>query len=105
MTSKDRLPEVMQAWRVHQWGVDPLEALVREEVPLPAFEAGEVLVRVEVIPLNLNDLERVNGRNMMVRPELPVTPGMEVLGKCAPRAPRVSLGPAHPSKRPRTDWL
>ena len=81
MTNEDRLPEVMQAWRVHQWGVDPLEALVREEVPLPAFEAGEVLVRVEVIPLNLNDLERVNGRNMMVRPELPVTPGMEVLGR------------------------
>ena len=25
-------------------------------------------------------MERVNGKNMMVRPELPVTPGMETMG-------------------------
>ena len=37
-------------------------------------------VRVQAIPLNLNDLERITGGNMMVRPELPYSPGMEVMG-------------------------
>jgi NADPH:quinone reductase-like Zn-dependent oxidoreductase len=32
---------------------------------------------VQAIPLDLNDLERINGGNMMVRPELPYSPGME----------------------------
>jgi NADPH2:quinone reductase len=35
---------------------------------------------VQAIPLNLNDLERITGGNMMVRPELPYSPGMEVMG-------------------------
>lgn len=74
------LPEKMRAWRVHAWGPDPATALQLDEIPLPVPEAGELLVRVEGIPLNLNDLERINGENMMVRPELPVTPGMEVMG-------------------------
>jgi NADPH2:quinone reductase len=39
-----------------------------------------VRVRVQAIPLNLNDLERITGGNMMVRPELPYSPGMEVMG-------------------------
>ena len=34
----------------------------------------------QAIPLNLNDLERITGGNMMVRPELPYSPGMEVMG-------------------------
>jgi NADPH2:quinone reductase len=38
------------------------------------------LVRVQAIPLNLNDLERITGGNMMVRHELPYGPGMEVMG-------------------------
>ena len=42
--------------------------------------AGELLVRVQAIPFNLNDLERITGGNMMVRPEFPYAPGMEVLG-------------------------
>ena len=37
-------------------------------------------MRVHAIPLNLNDLERITGGNMMVRPELPYSPGMEVMG-------------------------
>ena len=51
-----------------------------DTIPVPVPEAGELLVRVQAIPLNLNDMERINGENMMVRPELPVTPGMEVMG-------------------------
>jgi NADPH2:quinone reductase len=70
----------MRAWRVHQYG-DPLDVLQLDEVPVPVPEAGELLVKVEGIPLNLNDLERINGGNMMVRPELPYAPGMEVMGR------------------------
>jgi NADPH2:quinone reductase len=38
------------------------------------------LVRVAAIPLNLNDLERITGGNMMAPPEFPYSPGMEVMG-------------------------
>jgi NADPH2:quinone reductase len=51
-----------------------------DRVPIPAPEAGELRVKVQAIPLNLNDLERITGGNMMVRPELPYSPGMEVMG-------------------------
>lgn len=80
MSASDALPETMRAWRVHAWGEDPSDALQLDTVPLPEPGPGEVLVHVEGIALNLNDLERINGENMMVRPELPCTPGMEVLG-------------------------
>ena len=71
----------MRAWRVHRWGPSPIETLNLEDIPLPNPEAGELLIRVQAIPLNLNDMERINGENMMVRPELPLTPGMEVMGE------------------------
>ncbi len=80
MTDQDTLPEAMRAWRVHEWGPEPNEALQLDTIPLPSPEVGELLVRVQAIALNLNDIERINGKNMMVRPELPVTPGMEVMG-------------------------
>jgi len=51
-----------------------------DEVGVPEPGAGELRVRVQAIPLNLNDLERITGGNMMVRPELPYSPGMEVMG-------------------------
>jgi len=69
----------MRAWQVHEYG-DPLEVLQVDEVPIPDPGADEVLVRVEAIPLNLNDLERITGGNMMVRPDFPYSPGMEVMG-------------------------
>jgi NADPH2:quinone reductase len=69
----------MRAWRVHQYGA-PLDVLQLDEVPVPEPGPGELLVEVEGIPLNLNDLERINGGNMMVRPELPYSPGMEAMG-------------------------
>jgi NADPH2:quinone reductase len=70
----------MRAWRTHQYG-QPREALRLDTVPVPAPGPGELLVRVQAIPLNLNDLERINGGNMMVRHELPYAPGMEVFGE------------------------
>jgi NADPH2:quinone reductase len=69
----------MRAFRVHQWG-DPPDALSLDTVPVPDPGPGELRVRVQAIPLNLNDVDRVTGANMMVRPELPCTPGMEVMG-------------------------
>ena len=83
MSESTALPESMRAWRVHAWGTEPTETLKLDTIPLPTPEAGELLVRVEALPLNLNDMERINGKNMMVRPELPVTPGMEVMGTVA----------------------
>ncbi len=71
--------QTMKAWRLHEYG-QPLDVLQLDEVPVPEPEAGEALVRVQAIPLNLNDLERITGANMMVRPELPYAPGMEVMG-------------------------
>ena len=69
----------MRAWRTHRYG-QPLEVLQLDRVPIPAPGPGELRVRVQAIPLNLNDLERITGGNMMVRPELPYSPGMEVMG-------------------------
>jgi NADPH2:quinone reductase len=70
---------MMRAWRTHEYG-RPTEALQLDDVPIPEPEAGEVRVEVHAIPFNLNDLERITGGNMMVRPDLPYSPGMEVLG-------------------------
>jgi NADPH2:quinone reductase len=70
---------VMRAWRTHEYG-RPTDVLRLDTVPIPDPEAGELRVRVQAIPLNLNDLERITGGNMMVRPELPYSPGMEVMG-------------------------
>jgi NADPH2:quinone reductase len=71
--------ETMRAWRVHEWG-QPLDVLQLDTIPIPEPGANEVRVKVQGIPLNLNDLERITGGNMMVIPPLPCTPGMEVFG-------------------------
>lgn len=79
MTASQTRQGNMRAWRTHRYG-PPREVLKLDTVPIPAAGAGELLVRVQAIPLNLNDLERITGGNMMVRPELPYSPGMEVMG-------------------------
>ncbi len=70
---------VMRAWRTHMYG-QPLDVLKLDEVAIPDPDPGEMRVKVQAIPLNLNDLERITGGNMMVRPDLPYSPGMEVMG-------------------------
>ncbi|MGH0029933.1 MAG: quinone oxidoreductase family protein [Myxococcota bacterium] len=80
--------ETMRAWRVHAYGA-PREVLRLERAPVPEPGAGELLVCVQAIPLNLNDLERIGGGNMMVRPEFPYAPGMEVLGEVVAAGPGV----------------
>ena len=77
------LASEMRAWRVHAFAPDPKAALQLEEVPVPEPGPGELLVRVQAAPLNLNDLDRVTGQNMMAPPALPAVPGMEVLGVVA----------------------
>jgi NADPH2:quinone reductase len=69
----------MRAWRTHEYG-RPTEVLRLDTVPVPEPDAGKLRVKVQAIPFNLNDLERITGGNMMVRPELPYSPGMEVMG-------------------------
>src|SRR3954470_401327 len=79
---------MMRAWRTHEYG-QPLDVLRLDEVDVPQPGPGEVRVKVQAIPLNLNDLERITGGNMMVQPELPYSPGMEVMGvvdACGPGA-------------------
>jgi NADPH:quinone reductase len=81
-------PATMRAWRTHEYG-PPLDVLHLDTVAVPEPAAGEARVRVQAIPLNLNDLERITGGNMMVRPDLPYSPGMEVMGvvdACGPGA-------------------
>lgn len=73
-------PRRMRAWRVHAYGERPTEVLRLDTLDVPSPAAGELRVRVHAAPLNLNDLDRTSGRNMMVRPELPCVPGMEVMG-------------------------
>jgi NADPH2:quinone reductase len=70
----------MNAWRVHEFG-EPSDVLHLEEVPDPTAGAGEILVRVDALTLNFNDIDGVRGRYRTVRPPLPYTPGMEVLGR------------------------
>jgi NADPH:quinone reductase len=86
--TQDASAPTMRAWRVHEYG-RPRDVLRLDRVPVPEPEAGEVRVRVQAIPLNLNDLERITGGNMMFRPDLPSVPGMEVMGvvdACGPGA-------------------
>jgi NADPH:quinone reductase len=76
----DRPGDTMRAWRLHEYG-EPTKVLRIESAPVPEPGPGELLVQVHGIPFNLNDLERITGGNMMVRPEFPYAPGMEVLGE------------------------
>ena len=57
----ESLPKNMRAWRVHEWGPEPTESLSLDTIELPTPEAGELLVRAQAIPLNLNDMESING--------------------------------------------
>jgi NADPH:quinone reductase len=64
---------------VHEFG-EPEKVLQLDEVQAPVAEPGELLVRVAAATLNFNDVDGVLGRYRTVRPPLPYTPGMEVLG-------------------------
>jgi hypothetical protein len=67
----DTTPSKMRAWRLHKYG-QPLDVMKLEFVDIPEPGTGELRVKVLGIPFYLNDLERVTGGNMMVKPEFPL---------------------------------
>ncbi len=69
----------MKAWRTHEYD-QPKKALKLDTVDIPQPGPGELLIKNVGIPLNLNDLERIRGGNMMAEPTRPYSPGMEVMG-------------------------
>ena len=71
--------QTMKAWRTHEF-TTPSKALKYDDVPVPVPGPGEVLIKVQAVPFNVNDLERVAGGNIMAAPPLPFTPGMELVG-------------------------
>ncbi len=68
----------MRAWQIKRYG-EPLEALSQAQVPLPDPGPGELRVRVEAAGLGLPDVFMCRG-HYAFRPELPFTPGQEVVG-------------------------
>ena len=78
----------MKAWRTHEYG-EPSVALKLDTVDIPQPGPGELLIKNQGIPLNLNDLERIRGGNMMAEPQRPYSPGMEVMGIVAACGPHV----------------
>jgi NADPH2:quinone reductase len=67
----------MRALLCREFG--PVSSLEVAEIPVPAPEEGEVLVRVEAAGLNYPDALMVQGK-YQVRPALPFVPGMELAG-------------------------
>ncbi len=67
----------MQGYRVHTWGDDP----VWEDMPVPAPEAGEVLVEVEACGVGLTVLNCINGNLANDPALLPRVPGHELAGR------------------------
>lgn len=57
-----------------------LSGVALADVPEPALETGQVLIRVNAAALNFPDLLMTRGEYQL-KPELPFTPGMEVAGE------------------------
>jgi len=70
----------VKAWRVHSYG-DPRDVLRLEDVEIGPPGPGQILVRIEAFAVNFNDLDGIRGRYRTVNPDLPFTPGMEVVGR------------------------
>ena len=75
----------MKAWRVCALG-EPRDAMRLEEVPDPAPEAGQLLVRVLGAAANFADALICRGL-YQVKPPLPFTPGLELCGEVGALGP------------------
>jgi NADPH2:quinone reductase len=80
----------VRAWRVSENGApaDVLSLDGHHAVPEPG--PGQVLLRVEMAALNFADDLMIRGR-YQVKPSLPFTPGIEVLGRVAGRGAGVTV--------------
>src|SRR5947209_9959426 len=58
---------------------EPGRPLVRHELPMPAPQAGQVLVRVAACAVCRTDLHVVDGE--LPGPKLPLIPGHEIIGR------------------------
>jgi len=77
----------MKAIRIHRYGGP--EVLTREELPMPAPKAGEVLVKVDAAGVNFADIAR--RRNAYLEPTpLPYVLGVEVAGSAVERGEGVT---------------
>ena len=74
-------PAVARAWQVVRHG-EPLEALELRDAPVPAPGPGRLLVRVSACALNFPDVLLARGQ-YQVRPAVPFTPGIELVGMVA----------------------
>ncbi len=81
MSAAADLPRTMNAWQVVGHGA-PASALERREVPVPSPGARELLVAVDACALNFPDVLLAAGQYQL-RPELPFTPGIELVGHVA----------------------
>ena len=70
----------MKAWRIHRYA-NPCAALELDEVERPEPGVGQVLIKVRAATINANDIDGCYGRYKIVKPELPFTPGMELMGE------------------------
>lgn len=68
----------MRAWRVNEVG-EPNKVLRLEDIEPPKPGPAQVVIAVDLAPINFPDHLMIRGR-YQVRPDLPFTPGMEVLG-------------------------
>jgi len=79
----------MRGWTVEQLGA-PSDVLSLAELAMPTPAAGQVLVRVTLAPMNFPDDLMIRGQ-YQVKPTLPFTPGLEVLGTVVERGAGVRL--------------
>lgn len=72
--------ETMRAWRIHEYGPPSKVLRLEQGIPIPTPGPGQLRIRVQALPLNIHDVERIDGGVMFMRPDLPYSPGMEVMG-------------------------
>ena len=72
------MADTMRAWRVTTLG-EPAAALQLENVEVPQPGPGEVLIRTRAVSANFPDVLLCRGL-YQVRPELPFSPGIELVG-------------------------
>ncbi len=79
----------------------PRSPLYLREVPMPRPGPGQVLIRVEACGVCRTDLHVVDGE--LTKPNLPLIPGHEIVGRIAGTGPGVAGFP--PGRRVGVPWL